>query len=266
MTTRPFLAFALAGLVAGLVVGLLARPLAAADPPRVLVYQKNGKGFVHDNLEASATAIRELGAEHGFAVDVSSDPAVFTDHSLKAYRALVFANTNNEGFASDAQREAFQRYLRGGGGFVGIHSSTGSERTWEWFQKMQGARFLRHPPMQKFSIRVVDPSHPATAHLASPWTWEDECYFFTNLNPDIHVLMAAELEGLTDPQRLSQPGASLHGVHPLAWCHHFEGARVFYTALGHRKDSYRDPVFRRHLAGGMLWALNQAPASAKTTP
>jgi type 1 glutamine amidotransferase len=140
----------------------------------VLVYQKNGKGFVHDNLAASAAAIRELGQQNGFAVDVSTNPAVFTDETLKQYCALIFANSNNEGFDNEDQRAAFQRFVRGGGGFVGIHSSAGTERQWGWFQKMLGAKFFRHPTLQKFTMKVLDSKFPAVAHLGATWQWEDE--------------------------------------------------------------------------------------------
>lgn len=248
-------------------IGLLLPCFAGAeDPPRLLVYQKNGKGFVHDNLDASAAALREIGAENGFSVAVSSDPSVFSDESLKRYRALAFANTNNEGFDTDAQRGAFQRFLRGGGGYVGIHSSTGSERNWDWFQKMQGAKFLRHPPLQKFGIKVLDASHPATAQPEKTWVWEDECYFFANLNPSVHVLMVADTTILRDPKRNTEPGAQLNGVFPLAWCHEFEGGRVFYTALGHKKSCYSDPVFRKHLLGGIRWAIGAAKSPDNPKP
>lgn len=99
---------------------------------------------MHDNLAASAAAIRELGKQTGFGVDVSTNPAAFTDANLKKYHVLIFANSNNEAFENEEQRAAFQRYIRGGGGFMGIHSSTGSERQWTWFRQMQGAKFLRH--------------------------------------------------------------------------------------------------------------------------
>jgi type 1 glutamine amidotransferase len=239
---------------------------AFAVEPRVLVYQKNGKGFVHDNLDASAAAIREIGAQNGFGVDVSSDPAVFTDDTLKQYGALIFANSNNEAFDNDVQRAAFERFIRGGGGFVGIHSSTGSERQWEWFQQMQGAKFLRHPPLQKFTIKVLDAKHPATAHLGASWAWEDECYFFAKLNPDIRVLLAADTTGLRDPKKETEPGAKLNGVFPLAWCHEFDGGRQFYTALGHKIEYYADPLFRQHLLGGIRWVLDQKKTTATPKP
>ena len=155
----------LVALLAGLIL-FSSLDLFAAEP-RVLVYQKNGKGFVHDNLAASAAAIQELGKQNGFGVDVSTNAEVFSDEMLKKYQALIFANSNNEAFENNEQRAAFQRYIRGGGGFVGIHSSTGSERQWTYFQQTQGAKFLRHSPLQKFTINVIDPKHSATAHLDS---------------------------------------------------------------------------------------------------
>ncbi len=234
-----------------------------AAEPRVLVYQKNGKGFVHDNLAASAAAIRELGAQNGFGVEVSTNAAVFTDQNLKQYRALIFANSNNEAFDNDQQRAAFQRYIRGGGGFVGIHSSTGSERDWTYFQEVQGAKFLRHAPLQKFTINVLDTNHPATAHVGNSWAWADECYFFTNVKPDIRVLLTVDTKTLKDPKLESAPGQKLHGVFPLAWCHEFDGGRQFYTSLGHKIEYYSDPPFRQHLLGGFRWAMGETEAKAE---
>lgn len=238
---------------------------AVAVEPRVLVYQKNGKGFVHDNLAASAAAIQELGKQHSFGVDVSTNPVVFTDENLKQYAALIFANSNNEAFENEAQRAAFQRFIRGGGGFMGIHSSTGSERQWAWFQQMQGAKFLRHSPLQKFTVNVVDAKHPATAHLAAAWKWEDECYFFTNMNAAIRVLLSVDTQTLKDPKLATAPGQQSAGVFPLAWCHEFEGGRVFYTSLGHKIGYYADPKFRKHLLGGIRWVMGDTNATTTTS-
>lgn len=252
---RMFFLHRVANLLALAILFLFAFVPLLAAAPRVLVYQKNGKGFVHDNLAASASAIQELGSQHGFGVDTSSDATVFADETLKKYAALIFANSNNEAFETDDQRAAFQRYMRGGGGFVGIHSSTGSERQWPYFQQVQGAKFFRHSPLQKFTIRVLDGSHPATAHFGSTWEHTDECYFFTNINPGIHVLLAADTTTLKGAKLATAPGQKVNGVFPLAWCHAFDGGRVFYTSLGHKIEHYSDPAFRQHLLGGIRWVL-----------
>ena len=233
-------------------------PAHAAD--KVLVYTRNftkdGKGFVHDNIAACAKAITELGKEHGFEADVAEDPAVFSEANLKQYKALVFGNSNNEAFATDAQRAAFKAYIQAGGGFVGIHSSTGSERDWPYFQQVQGAKFLVHASLQKFTIKVLDAGHPATAHLGKTWEWADECYFFTNLDPGITVLLALDTAVPLNQFSLQQPKlGQVNGEFPLAWCHEVAGARAFYTSLGHKIEYYSDPTLRKHILGGILWAM-----------
>ena len=63
---------------------------------RVLVYTKNGKGYVHDNIAASVICIQELAAANKFMVDVSDDPSVFNETNLKKYNLLIFSSTNND--------------------------------------------------------------------------------------------------------------------------------------------------------------------------
>src|SRR3974390_780559 len=159
-----------------LLLSLTAVALAADNDRRVLVYTKNqvGKGlYVHDNIAASVAAIKKLGAENNFVVDVSDDPAVFTDQNLKRYQALVFDNTNNEIFDNEEQKAAFQRYIRAGGGFVGIHSATGAMRQWPWYWSLIGGKFLRHPKLQAFTVKVKDPKDLSTAHLPATFEWTD---------------------------------------------------------------------------------------------
>jgi uncharacterized protein len=237
--------------------GLASTALGADAEKRILVYTRNGKGFVHDNIAAGVKAIQELGQENHFAVDVSTNPAVFTDANLKQYKALVFANSNNEAFDTDAQRDAFKHFIQAGGGFVGIHSASGSERQWDYFQKVLGAKFLRHPALQKFTIDVLDEQHPATQFLGKTWAWADECYFFTNVNPTVHVLLAVDVTTLKDPLLEKQPGTKVAGRFPLAWCQEFDGGREFYTALGHKIEYYSDPKLRKHILGGILWAMGE---------
>src|SRR6187397_860521 len=72
----------------------------------VLVYTKNGKGYVHQNIPAASAAIQSLGKQYGFAVKVSENPAEFTEANLKNYQVLIFNNTNNDVFDNDDQRVA----------------------------------------------------------------------------------------------------------------------------------------------------------------
>jgi len=241
-------------------VTLLLTTFDAVAQPKILVYTRSytpdGKGYIHDNIATSVAAIQKMGTEKGFAVDASDDPAVFTDANLKQYSAIVFSNSNNEAFTSDNQRNAFQHYIQSGGGFVGIHSASGSERNWPWFWAMLGGKFAQHPKFQPFTVQVVDHKFPATSKLPDSFPWTDECYFLEHLNPDIHPVLATDrtkltgLEGMKgfDPNNFPNPL-------PLAWYHHFDGGREFYLALGHKKEDYSNPILYKLIEDGILWAI-----------
>ena len=234
--------------------------LHAAGQPSVLVYTHNGlaldgkKGYVHDNITDCVKAIEKIGAENKFKVVHSDNPAVFTNSNLKSYRAIIFANSNNKAFENEQERKAFQDYIQHGGGFVGIHSATGSERDWPWFWKLIGGSFGWHAPLQKFTIQIKDRQHPATSFFKQDsWPWEDEFYVMKEQPSDLHVLLAGNIKPLTG---VGKKADNLPDSIPLAWYHEFEGARSFYTALGHKKEYYSDPNFVKHLTGGILWAMH----------
>ena len=181
----------------------------AAPPPQVLVYTKNqvGKGlYIHENIAASVEALKKLGNENSFVVDVSDKPADFTDANLKKYKALVFDNVNNELFDNEEQRAALQGFIHNGGGFVGIHSASGGMRNWPWFWSLVGGKFKRHPKLQTFTIKVKDASDLSTAHFSPTFQWTDEFYFLDHMAPDLHVLLAGDLTTLVDPEKDKYPG------------------------------------------------------------
>ncbi len=244
--TNAIILFVLIGVSVGL-----------AQQKSVLIYTKNGEGYVHDNIEASVRALQEICSQHNIQTDVSENPAVFTDENLQRYSAIIFSNSNNEGFDTNEQRKAFVRYIRAGGGFMAIHSACASERQWPWFWANVGGLFVRHPKLQEFDIHVIDADHSSTKFLPDIWKWEDECYLLDHLNPDIHVVLAVDLRTVQDDQLDEYPGEVFGHYFPLAWYHEFDGGRQFFTALGHKIEYYDDPNFRRHLEGGLMWILSE---------
>jgi type 1 glutamine amidotransferase len=250
-------------LTAALAAGAAATNVAGqtAKQPKVLVYTRNytpdGKGYVHDNIAASVDAIKKMGVESGFGVDASDDPAVFTDANLKQYAALVFSNSNNEAFANDEQRAAFKRFIQAGGGFVGIHSASGSERNWPYFWSVLGGKFVVHPKMQTFTVTVADPAFAAVKDLPAQFEWTDECYFLDNLSSDIHPVLTTDRTKLTDIEAISKKAdpATFPNPLPLAWYHEFDGGREFYVALGHNKEEYAKPLLHGIIRRGILWSI-----------
>ncbi|HEY7497726.1 MAG TPA: ThuA domain-containing protein [Vicinamibacterales bacterium] len=232
-------------------------PPAEASQPRfrALVFSKI-TNYYHDSIPAGVAAIRKLGAEHDFEVVASDDPAQFTDAQLAGFKVVVFNNTNStpeKGALLDAsQRAAFQKYMRAGGGFVGIHSASGTERDWEWYGQLVGAFFKVHPKIQKLEVQVEDRDHPSTRGLPKSWIRTEEPYDFV-LNPRgrVHVLATY------NPS--SYEGHTMGPDHPIMWCHTFEGGRSWYTGMGHAPSAFSDePLFIQHLLGGIEWAAGVA--------
>lgn len=238
---------------------MLALATTASAQRKVLVYTRNftpdGKGYVHDNIAASVAAIRKMGVENGFAVDLSDDPVSFTDANLKRYAALVFANSNNEAFATDAQKDAFKHYIQSGGGFVGIHSASGSQRDWPYFWSVLGGKFVVHPRVQSFTVHVVDTAHVATNGVPAEFDWSDEVYFTDHRTPGIHPVLVIDRKKLQGLDAMKVDVESFPDPLPLAWWQQFDGGREFYVALGHNKNDYSNSILYRIISNGIVWAM-----------
>ncbi|WP_420150268.1 ThuA domain-containing protein [Spirosoma sp.] len=226
----------------------------------VLVYTKNGKGYVHDNIPNAIACIQKLGAQHGFRVDTSDQPTVFTEDNLKKYTLLIFPSTNNDVFDTDAQRLAFRRYIEAGGGFVGIHSVMGTERNWTWFKRMLGGTFAWHPKFQKFKVEVINSSHPSMKNVPKLWEREDEFYFTKEMSPGPTVIMTNDLTSLNqdEPEKVKMFGGSYTQLYPSAWYYNFDGGYTWCTTLGHAKTDYQsDTTFINHIFQGIRYVASQ---------
>jgi len=219
--------------------------------PKVLVFSKTA-GFHHASIAVGVPAIIKLGQENNFDVDTTTDASKFTTENLKQYAAVIFLSTTGT-VLNDAEKEAFKKYIEAGGGFVGIHSATDTEYDWPWYGKLVGAYFKNHPSKQQVAtLHVVDQKFIATKGLPAEWKRLDEWYNFKVVpsDKDVHVL-------ITIDEKTYQDGAN-GDYHPMAWYHEYDGGRAFYTALGHVDESYTDPLYLKHLLGGIQYAMGNA--------
>ncbi|MFH8294025.1 ThuA domain-containing protein [Streptomyces sp. NPDC018059] len=229
---------------------------AGKNGERVLVFSKTA-GFRHDSIPAGVAAVRELGAEGGFTVDATEDAGAFTAANLARYDAVVWMSTTGDVLNGEQQR-AFEGYIRGGGAYVGVHAAADTEYDWPFYAGLAGAYFQSHPAIQKARVHVEDHTHPATSHLgAGAWERTDEWYNYRS-NPRDRARVLASLD------ESSYAGGTMSGDHPIAWCQsNYHGGRSFYTGGGHTKESYAEPEFRRHLLGGIRWAVGAAQADCR---
>ncbi|MHA6249032.1 ThuA domain-containing protein [Pontibacter sp. CAU 1760] len=220
---------------------------AAADNARILVFSKTS-GYYHESISDGIAAIQKLGAEHQVQVDTTKNSAYFHPDSLARYKAVVFLSTTQD-VLNPTQQTAFEQYIKGGGGYAGIHAAADTEYDWPWYNKLVGAYFLSHPKQQQATVRVQNKDHVSTSHLPDEWVYFDEWYNYKDINPEVNVL--ATLDETT------YEGGKNGDNHPIVWYHAFDGGRAFYTGLGHTKESYTNPLFVKHLWGGITYAMGQ---------
>jgi type 1 glutamine amidotransferase len=217
-------------------------PAATAGPYRVLVFTRT-TGFRHASIPAGIAAVGALGAAGGFTVTATEDPAAFTPGRLAGYRAVVFLSSSGD-VLDPAGRSALEAYVRGGGGFVGVHSAADTEYGWPFYGQLVGGRFANHPAVQPVTVRFRP--GPLTAGLPASWRVTDEPYNFRSRPVGVRVL--ATLDEST------YSGGTMGADHPIAWSSEVGRGRSFYVGLGHPDAIWADPVFRRLLAAGIRYA------------
>jgi type 1 glutamine amidotransferase len=114
---------------------------------------------------------------------------------------------------------------------------------------MAGGYFKSHPKQQEAVVKVIDKNHPSTSMLPDEWKRFDEWYNFKNVNPDLRVL--AKLD------ETSYEGGEMQNNHPIIWCQEFEGGRTFYTGFGHTDETFQEPLFQKHIIGGIRYAIGE---------
>jgi len=232
-----------------LVISLLAFAAvcsASGAPFKVLVFSKTA-AFRHASIPNGIAAIRQLGTNNSFEVSATENAADFTDTNLAQFAAVIFLSTTGD-VLDAAQQSAFERYIRAGGGYVGIHAASDTEYGWPWYGGLVGAWFSSHPAIQRANVLVEDFEHPSSRFLPEAWARNDEWYNFqTNPRTNVHVLARLDESTYT--------GGTM-GDHPIAWYHEYDGGRAWYTAGGHTPESYAEPPFVTHLLGGIHYAAN----------
>jgi type 1 glutamine amidotransferase len=226
------------------------------DPDfRALVFSKT-TGFRHDSIPDGIAAIKKLGAEHRFSVFATEDSNYFIPENLARYGVVVFLNTSGD-ILNGEQKSAFENYIRGGGGLAGVHAAipgdVATEGKWTWYTEIFCARFTNHSEIVRATIDIEDAAHPSTRNLPKRWSRTDEWYNFME-NPRGKVRVLATLDEST------YKGGTMGEDHPISWTKAAEKGRVWYTALGHTKESYSEPHFLQHLLGGIQAAAGVKPS------
>lgn len=209
-------------------------------------------------------AVLTMGTDNGFRVDYTEDVTqLASPATLFRYNAVVFFSTSRDTLDDSAQT-SLRQYMRGGGGFVGIHNAFGTEYNWPWYEGLLGgANFYDHGPVQPGTVRMTGRKDTS---LPSSWTFTDEWYNLIPAPSKVRVLAEVDESTLAEDVagNYRHPG---HGKdHPVAWCQYYDGGRAWLTTLGHdarafsTDGSYAGAAeFQKLILGGIESAMGKRP-------
>jgi hypothetical protein len=188
----------------------------------------------------------KMAAAHHFEYDSTNDWNNLNSAFLSHYQVVIFLDTRPD---SPTQRAAFEKYMEGGGAWMGFHFAafalTPSDfpQNWNWYHEhfLGAGSYVSNTwrPVPAI-LRVEDRDHPSTKGLpprftsaASEWyRWEHDL----RLNPDIDILLAIDSSSFplgTGPK----PNEIWHsGYYPVAWTN--RNYRMVYLNMGHNDIDY----------------------------
>ena len=226
--------------------------------PRLLLFEKINGFRDGPSVEAADRALREMAQQRGWALIVTDKGGAITHSLLKNIDAVIWNNISGD-VLTLTERSALRSYVEKGGGLVAFHGSGGDPvYFWDWYaDTLIGARFKNHPMNPQFQdahVNIEDDKSPLSRDLAPGWTMNDEWYSFQNNPRDSGAHIIATLDESTySPKGMG--GQDLHmGDHPIVWTRCVGAGRSFYSAIGHRPETYSDPHYAKLLAQAIEWA------------
>ena len=212
------------------------------------------------------------------AVDVSTAPAKGGDWA--AWRPkfgdyqVVVSNYNGD-LWPDEVRDAFEKYVNDGGGFVPVHAANNSFPEWKAYNEMIGiggwggrneksGPYLRlrdgkwtadpkagnggsHGKQHEFLLTTRAPEHPIMAGLPAKWMHRQDELYDRLRGPAQNVTV------LASAMSAKETGGSGE-EEPLLMAIPAGKGRVFHTALGHGMEALKCQGFAVTLRRGTEWA------------
>ncbi|MGM9736986.1 MAG: ThuA domain-containing protein [Candidatus Cryptobacteroides sp.] len=233
-----------------------------AKSPRfnALLYYSDSAETAHVQFgEQTAAFFKSLTVGEGFYLDVTTDFTRYTYDDLKKYDVIIMANASPQ---TPAERDAFEKYIKNGGGWVGFHAAAynDSRTDWPWFNEFLGCgHFLcNNWPPQPALLDVNVKRHPVTKNIPSSFVApSSEWYMWEKsprLNRDVEVLLSLSPKNYP----IGIKDVVSYGDFPVVWTN--KKYRMIYLNMGHGDVEYIDGVQNLLFINAFRWIVSRAPS------
>jgi len=224
------------------------------EPIHILVFSKTS-GFRHASISSGLKMLSDNSKKQNWVLTATEDASLLRDEFLARFDVAVFLNPTGDAVC-DTGQEAFEKFMKKGKGFVGIHAAADFEYEWPFYGDLVAGYFLTHPPAQKATVIFENYDHPAMKPFIGmkKYTTIDEWYSFRE-NPRPRVNVLARLDESTIKK--SNNDKWKMGDHPLIWWNDKDGIRSFYTVFGHTHEAFQDKLVIEHIKNAINWAAKR---------
>jgi type 1 glutamine amidotransferase len=214
---------------------------------KMLVYSKTA-AFRHDaSIKTGKAMLQQIGQEQGFEVVITETNELITPEGLKPFEIIFFMNSTGDIFNATEQK-TYEDWMVAGGAFAGAHAATDTENGWAFYSEVTGQYYNGHGAQNvpdNIQIEAAMLNHPAVKGLPNPWQRNEEWYKFDSYQ-----------------QWSAKPGFQILGrktadTQPITWIREWGNFRAFYTGIGHDPSVFQDPNVKKHLTGGIMWAVRR---------
>jgi predicted dehydrogenase len=198
--------------------------------------------FIHDPKKHHSPQAADMLAQilRSAAIEVTATDDVSAVASLAGGKfGGVMIYTQNDTF-SPPQVQTLTSFVRGGGGLIGVHSATATNKTDDAYAKLLGSRFAGHGAVLDFEVTISDPDHPI-AHRIPNFHIRDELYVLKPFD-EFQTFLTGWWDG--KPQ-------------PLGYTKNEGTGRVAYLANGHDTTAMSSKAFQQLLVRAVRYACGE---------
>jgi type 1 glutamine amidotransferase len=254
-------------------------PAPRYQPPangrkRILIIAQT-MGWHHDSISDALAVLVKMGLDSNlYDAEIRTDSEWLTKKRLNPmrknlvqYDAVVFCSTTGELPLTEEQKADFMSFVRDEGkGFVGIHAALDTFYNWPEYGEMIGGYFDGHP-WNTFDAPVIieDPNFPAVKHFkGTSLVLKDEMYQPKSWSREkVNVIMRLDDSKLDYSKT---PKARADRDFAITWSKMHGKGRVFYSSLGHTRESWQDPQVQKMYLEAIRWVLGGSEGSTATHP